>query len=265
MPRFSANLGFLWKKLHLPEQIRTAANRGFKAVECHLPYTFNTTEVSTALKETGLPMLALNTPFDPTGVDNHGYASIPRYRQEARSGIDKALEYAAAIDARNIHIMAGLGGDDAAAQKCYFDNLEYASLKAAETAIGVLIEPINRYDRPGYFLHRTDQAAEIIRELGADNVRLMFDCFHVQKTEGNLSYRLQNHISIIGHIQIASVPDRMEPNEGEIAYDYLFQFIDRIGYTGFVGAEYIPRHDTDEGLTWYEKYRRQGSTRGPSI
>lgn len=259
MPRFSANLGFLWADLPLPDRVRAAAAADFEAVECHWPYAVDPHELRAALDQTGLAMLSLNTPCGDRARGEFGLAALPGRRREATSGIDLAIDYALATGTRNIHVMAGICDDQTTGRAAFVETLGHAAMRAAPHDIGILIEPINRFDRPGYFLHRTDQARAIIDELAMPSIRLMFDCYHVQKTEGNLTMRLMDHLDIIGHVQIAAVPDRGEPDSGEVDYPWLFGQLDAIGYRGFVGAEYVPRGDTLEGLGWYARQRAAGS------
>ncbi|MBT8457408.1 MAG: TIM barrel protein, partial [Alphaproteobacteria bacterium] len=215
MTRFSANLGFLWSELPLADAIRAAKQAGFDAVECHWPYDEDPADVVQALQETGLPMLGLNTRRgDPSAGDN-GLAALPDRADEARAAIDEALSYATAIGAANIHVMAGFA-EGAAAHAAFVDNLRYACAAAEAGGQTILIEPLNRYDAPGYFLKTTTQAADIISEVGAPNLKLMFDCYHVQLMEGDLTHKLRDLMPIIGHIQFAGVPDRGPPDQGEL-------------------------------------------------
>lgn len=255
MPRFSASLGYLWSPLPLTRRIRAAAAAGFAAVECHWPYQEDPAEVRAALEDTGLVMLSLNTPRGDVGRGEFGVAALPGRGREARRGIDLAVDYAAAIGAGNVHVMSGISGDEPAARDAFLQSLAYAEDRAAPHGVGILIEPINRRDRPGYFLHRVAQARAIIDELGKPSVRMMFDCYHVQRTEGDLATRLAENIEVIGHIQIAGVPDRGEPDAGEVDYAWLLGWIDALGYRGHIGAEYVPRAGTEEGLHWYLPYR----------
>lgn len=252
MARFSANLGFLWTELSLPDAIRAAAASGFLAVECHFPYDEDPGRVAAALEATDLPMLALNTVRGDVGAGDFGLAALPDRVDEARAAIDQALAYAARIGARSVHVMAGKT-DDPRAPACFLDNLRYARDAARPQGIDLLIEPINQRDAPGYFLRTAEQAAEIIAELG-EGVRLMFDCYHTQITQGDLLRRVETHLPIIGHIQIAAVPSRAEPDDGEICYERLLTDIDSMGYQGYVGAEYRPRAGAEEGLGWMRAY-----------
>lgn len=254
MPRFSANLGFLWQELSLPDAIRAAKAAGFDAVECHYPYETSAEDVRQTLAETDLTMLGLNTIRGNVAAGDNGLSAVPGREDEARRAIDQAMDYAAAIGTRNIHVMAGKseGGE---AHATFVANLRYACERAAEIDATVLIEPLNHRDAPGYFLRTTDQALDIIAAVGAPNIKLMFDCYHIQIMQGDLMHRLQTHLNAIGHIQIAAVPDRREPDHGEIDYREILRFIDAIGYDRPIGAEYRPAATTEAGLSWLRSYR----------
>ncbi len=252
--KFSANLGFLWADRPLPDAIRAAAAAGFDAVECHWPYDTPAQDVAAALAETGLPMLGLNTVRGDVAAGENGLAALPGREPEARAAIDQALAYAQATGTGAVHVMAGFsGGPRAHATFCA--NLDYAARAAAPSGITILIEPLNHYDAPGYFLNTSEQAAAIIRELGHDTIRLMFDCYHLAIMEGDLSRRLERMLPLIGHIQFASVPDRGAPDHGEINYGHVFDVITRLGWTTPLGAEYKPGDDTDATLGWMARYR----------
>ncbi len=255
MTKFSANLGLLWRELALPDAIRAAARAGFDAVECHWPYDVPARHVRAALEETGLPMLCLNTVRGRVERGETGLAALLGRETEARSAIDQALDYALAVGGRAVHVMAG-DGEGAAARKTFVSNLAYASDRAAQHGITILIEPLNRFDWPGYFLRTTDQAAEIIASVGDPNLRLMFDCYHVQITEGDLSRRIQTLMPVIGHIQIAAVPDRGPPDRGEVDYRHILSVLENLGYDSPIGAEYRPDGPTEAGLGWMEAFRR---------
>ena len=249
MTKLSANLGFLWAEHSLPDAIRAAAAAGFEAVECHWPYEYGPREVNSALSETGLEMLGLNTVRGNLQAGENGLCALVDREDDARAAIDQALEYAAAINTKIIHIMAGFAkGPDAHAT--FVANLRYGLKQAAPHGIALVIEPLNHFDAPGYFLQTADQAAEIIAEIGSDRLKLMFDCYHLQIMQGDVSRLLERMMPIIGHIQIAAVPSRAEPDEGELDYRYVLKRIDDLGYTGFVGAEYKPRETTNAGLGW---------------
>jgi hydroxypyruvate isomerase len=247
--KFSANLGFLWADRALPDAIRAAKAAGFDAVECHWPYEAPPEAVAAALSDTGLRMLGLNTRRGDVAGGENGISALVGREAEARAAIDEAITYARHIGAGKVHVMAGFAAG-AAAHDCFVETLRYATQAAAEAGITILIEPLNRYDAPGYFLSTTSQAREIIAEVGAENLKLMFDCYHVQLMEGDLTHRLRDLEPLIGHIQFASVPDRAAPDRGEINYAHVFSTIAAMGYTAPIGAEYKPGGDTDGTLGW---------------
>lgn len=254
MPKFSANLGFLWAELRLPDAIRAAKVAGFDAVECHFPYDIPLSEVQAALAETGLEMVGLNTWPGDRAQGVNGLCALPGSTEEARAVIDQALDYAAAINARNVHVMAGIvDGPDA--HNTFVENLKYATRRAQAQGTTILIEPLNQYDAPGYFLTTTAQATAIIQEVNAPNLKLMFDCYHVQIMEGDLSRSLIDLLPMIGHIQFAGVPDRGRPDRGEVAFGHVFRLIDELGYTAPLGAEYRPGGPTEASLAWMRSLR----------
>lgn len=252
--QFSANLGFLWADRPLPDAIRAAKAAGFDAVECHWPYAVPAQEVRAALDETGLEMLGLNTSRGDVAGGENGLSALVGRETDARAAIDEAITYARAIGTRNIHVMAGFAAG-AEAHACFVANLRYACEQAAPAGITILIEPLNHYDAPGYFLATTAQAEAIITEVAAPNLRLMFDCYHVQLMEGDLSHRLERLLPLIGHIQFASVPDRGAPDHGEVNYPFVFDKIAALGWTAPLGAEYKPGGDTDATLGWLTALR----------
>lgn len=252
MTTFSANLGFLWNDLSLPDAIRAAKAAGFAAVECHWPYTTPAAEVKAALEETGLVMLGLNTSRGDVAAGDNGLSAIPGREQAARAAIDEALDYAVAIATPNIHVMAGFAGGPKA-YATFVANLKYACEAATKHGITILIEPLNHYDAPNYFLSTTAQAKAIILELGLPNIKLMFDCYHVQVMEGDLVRRLEALLPYTGHIQFASVPDRGSPDHGEINYEFIFEAIANMGWESPLGAEYKTTQPTSETLGWMTK------------
>lgn len=241
---FSANLGFLWTELPLPDAVRAAKAAGFDAVECHWPYETPSDAVQDALRETGLPMLGLNTRRGAQG--ENGLAALPGRTEDTKATIDEAIAYANAIEAQAIHVMAGFAEGIEAHQQ-FVKNLTYACRKTERL---ILIEPLNRHDAPGYFLKTTDQACEIIGEVNAPNLKLMFDCYHVGRTEGDVCTRLEALLDHIGHIQFASVPNRGTPDHGELNYTVIFETLDRLKYTKPLGAEYKPNGPTEASLNW---------------
>lgn len=247
--KFSANLGFLWADLPLPDGIRAAKAAGFDAVECHWPYDVPVEDVNAALDETGLTMLGLNTRRGNVEAGDNGLAALPGREGEARAAIDEAIDYAAAINCGSIHVMAGFS-DGPEAHDCFVSNLRYATQRASAHDITILIEPLNSYDAPGYFLKTTAQAIAIIDEVGASKLKLMFDCYHVQLMEGDLTNRLTKLLPMIGHIQFAAAPGRGAPGQGEIAFDHIFAHIASLGYDRPLGAEYKPGGPTEATLGW---------------
>lgn len=250
MIRLSANLGFLYTELSLPDAIVAAAEAGFVAVECHWPYATPAIEVADALQQTGLPMLGLNTRRGNVEQGDNGVAAIVGRESEARKYIDESIEYAAAINCSNIHVMAGFTDQSQYAQKTFEENLAYACEQASKHGITILIEPLNHYDAPGYHLLTLDAAQSTLNALNKPNLKIMFDVYHMQIMHGDLTRRLQANMENIGHIQIAAVPLRNEPDAGEINYPNLLLAIDDMGWTGYIGAEYKPSTTTQAGLDW---------------
>ena len=255
MPRYSATLGFLFADRPHVERIRAAARAGFRAVEMHWPYDVPAEEIRSALRECDVAMLGINTPVGDAAAGDFGLAAIRGREQEFQAAVDRSLAYAEAIGATALHCMAGVVTEDRpAAEAVFIDNIRRAADKASALGVTILIEPINWRDKPNYFLSRIDQAAEIIAATQRSNVRIMFDCYHTQITEGDLSHKLVSYLPLIGHVQIAAVPSRAEPDEGEINYPALMNLLDAKGYEGWVGAEYKPRGRTEDGLGWLEKW-----------
>lgn len=250
--RFSANLGFLWADRPLADAIRAARAAGFDAVECHWPYDTPAAEVASALRETGLEMLGLNTLRGKPGES--GLAALPGREAEARAEIDRALDYAGAIGCRAVHVMAGFA-QGPEAEAAFRANLDHACQRAAGQGATILIEPLNRHDAPGYFLQHADQAARIIAEAGHPNLRLMFDCYHLQIMDGDITRRLRALAPITGHVQIAAVPDRGPPDHGELDYRHVMGVLAEIGWDRPVGAEYRSPLPTDQTLGWIKTLR----------
>ena len=251
MTQFSANLGFLWGDLALPEAIFAAKAAGFAAVECHWPYDTPAIQTAQALRDAGLRMLGINTVRGNPG--ENGLSALPGREVEARAAIDQALNYAARIGAGMVHVMAGFANGPEA-RAVFVANLSYAVHRAQGQGITILIEPLNRHDAPGYFLQTTEQAREIIGLVGAPNLRLMFDCYHVGRTEGDITTRFSDLQPIIGHVQFASVPDRGPPDHGELDYATIFAAIAQAGWTAPLGAEYKPKGPTADSLGWMARF-----------
>ncbi|WP_334064182.1 hydroxypyruvate isomerase family protein [Limimaricola cinnabarinus] len=259
---FSANLGFLFTELALPDAVRAAKRHGFGAVECHFPYDIPARALRAALDETGLEMIGLNTV--PGDAGEFGLCALPGRGAEARAAIAQAVEYAAAIGAKNVHVMAGRTDGGGAAEAAFRANLAHACELAAPEGIGILIEPINRRDVAGYHLAHIEQAAETCAAVGHPGLRIMFDCYHLQIMQGDLIRRFEAHRGLIGHVQIAGVPDRGEPDGGELHYPNLIAALREMGWAAPVGAEYRPRSGrTGDGLSWMDAFpqERAGGTR----
>ena len=252
---FSANLGFLWPELDLYGAIESASKAGFDAVECHWPYTLPAADVYEVLVQSRIPMLAINTRPGKLDSDEFGLTAVPGRHNQAREYIDEAIVYAAQIRCPNIHVMAGKTSAGELAQLTYLENLNYACSKAAEREITVLIEPINQRDVPGYHLSSIDSAVETLLALDHDNIKILFDCYHIQIMQGNIINHIKTCINTIGHVQIASVPDRVEPDVGELNYAYIINALKQMGYKGYIGAEYKPSGLTCENLGWLQDFK----------
>ena len=255
MVRFSANLGFLWPELDLCESINAASQAGFDAVECHWPYAVVPENVAEVLTSTGIPMLALNTRPGNLSADEFGVCALPGRQNQAREFIDEAIDYAAQVECRNIHVMAGRSYQQANAQSVYIENLSYACVEAAKIGITILIEPINTRDVPGYHLSTIDSAVKTLNAVNCRNLKIMFDCYHIKIMQGDIIKQIKSTAQHIGHVQIASVPDRAEPDKGELDYASVISALDKIGYKGFLGAEYRPSGNTTENLGWLLSFK----------
>ena len=252
MLRFSANLGFLWPDRPLLERTDAAGRAGFKAVELHWPYAVPAEEVAAACRRNGITLLGINTNVG-SGDDPHvGLAAVSGREADFEALFDLSVAYAVAAGGNAVHAMAGRvpEADRAAAAGVMVENLRRAAPKAAAKGLTVLLEPLNPFDMPGYFYSRVEEALAIMDEVGAPNVKVMFDAYHVGRVGDDVLGFLDRYRDRIGHIQIAAVPSRAEPDEGTLDYRPVFAQIEAIGYDGWVGAEYKPRGDTDAGLAW---------------
>lgn len=248
--RIAANLGFLYQGMSLPDQIHAAARDGFDAVECHFPFATPEAEVRAALSETGMPMLGLNTAPGDLATGEFGLAALPGREAQARAAIAQAIDYAAAIGAGAVHVMAGRTTDPGA-EATYRANLTHACDLAAPLGITILLEPISPSAQPNYHLRTMEQAAQTIAAVGRANLKILFDVYHIQTEQGDLTRRLRTHLPDLGHVQIAAVPDRGEPDAGEVHIPNLLAALRDMGWQGDVGAEYRPRSgNTSEGLGW---------------
>jgi hydroxypyruvate isomerase len=250
MPRFSANLGFLWSDRPLLDRVAAAAAAGFKAVEFHWPYDIPAEDIRRACDDHDLAVIGLNTPRGDAAKGEFGLGAAPGREGEFQSGFDLAVSYAQALGAKSVHVMAGVVSPASrpAATDAFIANLDAAARKAS--GLTLLLEALNPRDVPGYLCSRQEEAASIIARVGAANIRLMFDVYHVGVAEGDILRKLEKHMPMIGHVQIAAVPSRAEPDEGEIAYPAIFAALDRMNYEGWIGCEYRPRGDVSDGLAW---------------
>ncbi len=258
MPRFAANLSFLYTERDFLDRFAAASKDGFRAVEFLFPYEYPATEIAKRLNGNGLEQVLFNMPPGDWSIGERGMAALPGREQEFRAAIAKALEYAAALDCTQVHVMAGLiapGADRAAMRRTYVDNLRYAAGEAAKQGVSVLIEPINTGDIPDFFLNRQDEAHAVLADVGAPNLRVQMDLYHCQIVEGDVTTKIRQYIANVGHFQIAGVPGRHEPNVGEMNYPYLFDVIDELGFNGWIGCEYRPKVNTTAGLNWINAYR----------
>lgn len=255
MPKFAANLSLMFTELPFMQRFHAASNAGFSAVEYLFPYEHPAPEISAQLKEHGLQQALFNAYAGDWDAGERGLASMEGRQQAFRDSIEQALEYAQVLDCPKIHVMAGIGQSTAKAQSLYVDNLRYAADKAAALNVEVLIEPINARDMPGYFLGSVPQAIDLLGRIDRPNARLQFDYYHAQITSGDVTVLMRESIEHIGHIQIASVPERNEPDAGELNYPYVLAALDAAGYTGWVGCEYRPAGETTAGLGWLASYQ----------
>ncbi len=249
MLRFAANISFLYKELPFLERFAASAAAGFKLVECHWPYDHPVEVLRDHLSKAGQQLIMVNTSPGAREGD-FGLAAMLGREGEFQAAIDQSLHYVTALGAKRIHCMAGKVPVTATSHRCFVDNLRQGADKARDQGAELVIEPLNHRSAPGYFLTSTRQAADLIGEIDRPNVKLMFDVFHLQILEGDIIAKLEKLLPIIGHVQIAAVPSRAEPEEGEINYSSVFEALERIGYQGVVGAEYQPRADTPSGLKW---------------
>ena len=258
MPKFSANLTFLFNELPFMERFAAAAQAGFKAVEYMGPYPYPAADLQAALKANGLTQALFNLPAGDADSGERGMACIPGREAEFKAAVAQAINYAHALDCKRVNCLAGklpLGVSREAATATMVGNLKYAAAELKREGIMLVTEPINSFDIPGYFVNRTSEALAILDAVGSDNLFIQYDVYHAQRMEGELGATLTNTMSRIGHIQIADNPGRHEPGTGEIHYAWVLKHIDALGYDGWVGCEYKPKTTTVEGLGWMKPFR----------
>jgi hydroxypyruvate isomerase len=258
MPRFAANLSMMYTEVPFLDRFSAAAADGFDAVEYLFPYDFAVEEIVKRLHDHGLTQALFNLPPGEWAAGERGMACIPGRETEFAASVEQALAYAQATGCKRLHAMAGLkpvGVSEAQQRATYVANLSAAAQRLAPHGITLLIEPINMRDMPGFYLNWQQQAHDVLADVGAPNLKVQMDFYHCQIMEGDLSMRLEKHFDGVGHIQIAGVPDRHEPDGGEVNFPHLFDRLDALGHTGFVGCEYRPKAGTSEGLGWLRRHR----------
>lgn len=264
MPKFAANLSMLYPELPFLERFQAAAQDGFRAVEYLFPYAFDGAEIAARLKGNGLQQVLFNAPPGDWDAGERGLACLPGREAEYRAGITLALRYAEQLACPRIHVMAGLlpvGDERASLHSVYIDKLRWAVLEAGKQGVEVLIEPINLRDIPRFFLNRQEVAHAVVAEVAAPNLKVQMDLYHCQIVEGDVAMKLRHYLPLgkVGHIQIASVPERNEPDGGELNYAYLFTLLDELAYAGWVDCEYRPARaaqaaGTSAGLGWLKPW-----------
>jgi len=255
MPKFAANLTMMFNEHEFPARFAAAAKAGFEAVEFLFPYDYTPADVSQWLTENKLKNILFNLPPGDWAAGERGIAALPGREAEFRAGVAKAIEYALALGTPQLHMMAGLvppGADLAQYRKTYLANMKFAAQELAKHKLNLLLEPINTRDMPGYFLNTQAQAHELRAECSEPNVKVQMDFYHAQIMEGDLTTTFKKYFNDIGHTQIASVPTRNEPDDGEVNYPYIFKLLDDMGYEGWVGCEYRPKGKTEDGLGWFK-------------
>jgi 2-dehydrotetronate isomerase len=254
MPRLSANIGILFRELDFLDRFAAAARAGFQAVECWTPYEYPVAELRRRIADAGIPLIGVNTAMGGQKGDM-GLAGVPGREKEFDALIAQALEYGAALGVRHIHVMAGAmnGFAEAEGLATMRRNLARAAKQAESAGVTLVIEPVNRVDRPTYLLSSSDRAVEIVDAIGSPWLKMMFDFYHLQIMEGDVMRRFERLLPKIGHVQFAAVPTRAEPDEGELNYPWILREIDRLGWAGYVGAEYQPRGRTEDGLGWMKQ------------
>ena len=257
MPKFAANLTTLFNEVDFLERFGMAAKSGFKAVEFQFPYEFDKDALAGRLVENDLTPVLHNLPAGDWQAGDRGLACLPDRIGEFQDSVGQAMDYATTLGCNQLNCLAGRGPEDADPDKLeqtLVENLRFAAQQLGAAGIRLLIEPINTHDVPGFYLCHARQALSVMEQVGAPNIALQYDMYHMHIMEGDLAHTLTTILPQIAHIQISDSPGRHEPGTGEINYAFLFDFLDRVGYAGWVGCEYTPRTTTAEGLTWFEHY-----------
>jgi len=257
MPKFCANLSLLFPEVDLPDRFEAAARAGFTAVECQFPYAWDKALLAERLLAHDLILVLHNLPAGDWERGERGIACHPDRVGEFRDGVARAMEYAEALGCTRMNCLAGMrppGVNAKDADETLIDNLRFAADHLARAGIRLLLEPVNTRDVPGFHVHGTNHAVRIMDAASAPNLALQYDVYHMQIMEGDLASTIKRHFPRIGHFQVAGVPERHEPDTGEVSYPFLFDLMDRLGYDGWVGCEYNPGGDTAEGLGWVMPY-----------
>ena len=257
MPRLAANLSMMFNEVPFLERFAAARKAGFEGVEFLFPYEYTAAELRSRLIGEGLTQALFNMPPGDWANGERGLASLPGRQAEFREGVKRALDYAATLECRRVHCMAGIPAADVSrveSAAIYANNLAWAAEQAKPAGVKLMLEPINHRDMPGYFLNTQAQGAGFVEAVGRDRLGLQFDVYHVQITEGDITKRMEQFMPVIDHIQIADVPARHEPGTGEIGWEFIFRRMDELGYMGWVGCEYRPAGDTVAGLGWRRKF-----------
>jgi hydroxypyruvate isomerase len=265
MLKFSANLSMLFTEQPFLDRFEAAAQAGFKAVEFLFPYAFTAAEIRERLDAHGLQLVLHNLPAGNWDAGERGIACHPDRVDEFCSGVATAITYATRLGVKQVNCLAGKappGVSESLLRRTFIDNLRYAASELKKNGLKLLIEPLNTFDIPGFYLNYTAQALAILDEVGADNAYVQYDIYHAQRMEGELAATMEKHLPRIGHIQLADNPGRHEPGTGEINYPFLFAHLDRIGYDGWIGCEYKPATTTEAGLGWYRRLTGQPALRG---
>jgi len=257
VPRFCANISMLLRELEFPERFEAAAQAGFKAVEIQFPYAWDKGRLAQIAQHAGVEVVLVNIPAGDSEKGDRGIACLPSRVAEFREGVAKAIEYSKALGCKQMNCLAGVTPPDAEGSKLretYVSNLRYAAGELARHGMTLLIEPINTQTIPGFYLNKSAQALAIMNEVGAANLKLQYDLFHMQTMGDDLARTIEANLARIGHMQVADVPGRHEPGTGVIDFPPLFDLIDRLGYKGWIGAEYVPKGKTADSLAWVRKY-----------
>jgi hydroxypyruvate isomerase len=256
MPKFAANLSMLFTELPFLDRFEAAARADFTAVEFLFPYAWPAQDIKQRLDAHGLKLVLHNLPAGDWDAGERGIACHPDRIEEFRAGVAKAIAYATTLGVSQVNCLAGkapAGVSDALLRSTFVNNLKFAATELKGAGLKLLIEPINHFDIPGFYLNTTAQALAILDEVAADNAFVQYDIYHAQRMEGELAATMQKHLARIGHIQLADNPGRNEPGSGEINYPFLFKHLERIGYSGWIGCEYKPATTTEAGLGWRQR------------